>query len=159
MRKRFFTITSMKRWVCRDNYMVILFLGVLHNYIITIIYQQSREQKRVGGQLAPGANSPRSPLLKKTSFGYMVVRQTIISVFWLPGNFFDCPGCTENQNFERWWCGTPKMLRHNIGPLMRCCMSFWSIMMWHILKCCNISRNNTWNVNCWGELSSYLHQK
>ena len=36
--------------------MVILFLGVLHNYIITIVYQQSREQKRVG------ANSPRSPL-------------------------------------------------------------------------------------------------
>ncbi len=42
--------------------MVILFLGVLHIYIITIVYQQSREQKRVGGQLAPGPNSPRSPL-------------------------------------------------------------------------------------------------
>ncbi len=43
--------------------MVILFLGVLHIYIITMVYQQSREQKRVRGQLAPGANSPRSPLM------------------------------------------------------------------------------------------------
>ncbi len=33
--------------------MVILFLGVLHIYNITIVYQQSREQKRVGSQLAP----------------------------------------------------------------------------------------------------------
>ncbi len=34
--------------------MVILLLGVIHIiYIITIVYQQSREQKRVGGQLAP----------------------------------------------------------------------------------------------------------
>ncbi len=43
--------------------MVILFLGVLHIYIITIVYQQSREQKRVGAkrQLAPGANSPGLP--------------------------------------------------------------------------------------------------
>ena len=37
----------------RDNYLVILLLGVLYVYIITIVYQQSREQKRVGGQLAP----------------------------------------------------------------------------------------------------------
>ena len=36
--------------------MVILFSGVLHNNIITVVYQQSREQKR------EGANSPRSPL-------------------------------------------------------------------------------------------------
>ncbi len=32
----------------RDNYLVLLLLGVLYIYTITIVYQQSREQKRVG---------------------------------------------------------------------------------------------------------------
>ncbi len=26
-----------------------------------------------------------------------------ISIFWLPGDFFGCPGRTDNRNFERWY--------------------------------------------------------
>ncbi len=58
MRKQYFTITSMKSRFGRYNYLVILLLRVLKNYIITRNYQQSRKQKRVGCQLA------RSPLLQ-----------------------------------------------------------------------------------------------
>ena len=31
----------------------------------------------------------------------MIVRRTTASIFWLFGDFFSCPGRTDNQNFKR----------------------------------------------------------
>ncbi len=68
--------------------MEILFLGVLHIYIITIVYQQSREQKRVGGQLAPvSPNSIIMPYKGIIVCTYLV--SYVVQLFVVqPGQFF-----------------------------------------------------------------------
>ena len=62
MRKRFFYNNFYETLSFVEIIMVILLLGVLHIYVITIVYQQSREQKCMGANSPPGAKSPRSPL-------------------------------------------------------------------------------------------------
>ena len=52
----------------RHKFLVFWLVYVQHKNIIAIGWQQTREQKHVVCQFAPGANSPRSPLCQKFKF-------------------------------------------------------------------------------------------